>query len=292
MPTQKDSSLAERLREDLHNLARAARARVITHDEAARALAMSPRQATVRIYSLVGSGWLHRIRRGLYLVQALEAPPTAPLTLEASSVIAISLFSPCYVGGWTAAEHWGLARHRGRSIFVASGGRVRQRSLVIDGTEYHVVKVPPARAAGVRPVWRGRQLVPISDQERTIADGLVSPAWLGGARRLARVLEEASRGEHWNPERLLREVRAARSGAAFKRLGYIAQELHLPELELVDEARAHRTAGIVRLDPAIPARGRITKYWGLQINATLAPARPPLPDEDDEPSAIDAPPWE
>ena len=67
-------------------------------------------------------------------------------------------------------------------------------------------------------------------------------------------------------------------GAAAKRLGFIAEQLADGEsdretravlLSVRDIALRFLKAGVVRLDPAVPARGRMNTGWGLWINSRV-----------------------
>src|SRR5438045_3163911 len=63
------------------------------------------------------NGWLYRVRRGLYIPIPLQST-TTEITPEEPWLIAHKLFSPCYIGGWTAAHHWGLTEQIFNSIYV------------------------------------------------------------------------------------------------------------------------------------------------------------------------------
>jgi len=123
------------------------------------------------------------------------------------------------------------------------------------------------KAAG--SVWRGPERVAVSGREQTLADGLASPEWVGGIRHLADMLATYRASREWNPSRLLSEVRSLRRGAAMKRLGYLAETLWPGETKIPEAALEARSAGLVRLDPAIRAAGRISKRWGLRVNASI-----------------------
>jgi hypothetical protein len=75
--------------------------------------------------------------------------------------------------------------------------------------------------------------------------------------------------KEWNANRLLERVGEVGSGAAFKRLGYLAETLLSGESVLVNAALARRSAGVVKLDPAVEGCGRLTKRWGLWVNVRL-----------------------
>jgi predicted transcriptional regulator of viral defense system len=256
-------------REFIVRLARASRGSLVTVERARRALGLSPRATTVRLSRLAQAGWLRRVRRGLYLVLPLEARSELATTVEDPWILAEELFTPCYVGGWSAAEHWGLTEQIFRSVFVVTAGPVRRRSVTFAGVEFRVVRTSARRVKAAGAVWRGAERVAASDRERTLADGLSSPEWVGGVRHLAGMLATYRASRDWNPAALLRAVRALRRGSAMKRLGYLAEVLWPADIEIPKAALQARSAGLVKLDPAIRSVGRISNRWGLRVNASI-----------------------
>ncbi len=253
----------------LRSLARVARGGVLTISRATHALEVPPASASGVLARLARQGWLKRLRRGMYLILPLESEAAVSGVVEDTWIFAHELFAPCYIGGWSAAEHWDLTEQIFHSTFVVSATGVRRTHQVIAGVDFHVVQVPRKRLEAVGTVWRGRDRLATSSRERTIADALVSPDWLGGIRHLAAVLVAYRESEHWRPARLLEELGGIGTGAAFKRLGFLAEALDLGDSGLVEAARARRTSGIVKLDPSIRSRGRLSKRWGLWANAII-----------------------
>lgn len=241
----------------------------MTVDRAVQLLNLDRSRALPALRSLVRRGWLKRLRRGLYLVLPLEAEADVSGVVEDPWLLAAQLFSPCYIGGWSAAEHWGLTEQIFRSTFVVSAAKIRQTENRIAEVEFHVVTVPARRVEGITPVWRGRERVLVSSPERTLVDGLITPAWLGGIRQLADLLASYRRSDSWKPEQLLKDLNAVGTGAAFKRLGYLLETLEVDEPVLLRAALSRRSAGIVKLDPSIRGRGRLRKRWGLWLNAEI-----------------------
>jgi len=267
MPTETRSSLAK--------LSRAAHGGVISVTEAAGALGVSPTRAAKTLAALTSQHWLRRIRRGLYLVAPLEAEPGQKAIPEDSWVLAQAVFSPCYIGGWSAAEHWGLTEQLFRSTLVVTAAQVRSSTADLLGHEYRLFKVPSSRIAGsLTPVWRGSERVLVSTPERTLADCLRNPELAGGIRQLADVLMEYWSGSTRDVRKLITAMGEVASGAAWKRLGFLAERLLTNNTDLVTEATHHRSAGYTRLDPAVHKRGHLLRRWGLWVNVGIEhPAR-------------------
>ncbi len=255
------------LRHHLAGLARLSASGLVTTEEAARAWGVARSVATGRLDRLVRAGWLSRVLRGLFYVLPLEAG--AHTTVDDPWVLATRAFAPAYIGGWSAAEHWGLTEQLFRSTFVVTAGSVRTTTATLLGAEFRLVRVPVERVASVPSAWRGPVRVAVSDRERTLADALAQPEWVGGVRHLAQLLVTYRQSAHWNTARLLAALALHPRGAAYKRLGYLAETVLGGDAALVEAARAHLTKGVIRLDPSVKAPGRIVSRWGLRVNATV-----------------------
>jgi predicted transcriptional regulator of viral defense system len=250
-------------------LARQARGGLVSLADAQRAWHTPPTVTAARLARYQRRGWLRRVRRGLYLVLPLEADPRGAITVEDPWLLAKELFAPCYIGGWSAAEHWGITEQIFRSVFVVSSANVRSRTAHVMGVEFRVARTTAQHVGRADSVWRGREKVLVSSRELTLADALVNPAWIGGARHLADVLVAYRESGQWQPKKFLERIGEQGSGAAFKRLGWLAAQLFPEEQELIAACMAHRSAGLVAVDPAVKVRGHINKRWGLRVNVEI-----------------------
>ncbi|MBI3939685.1 MAG: hypothetical protein HY315_02520 [Acidobacteria bacterium] len=223
----------------------------------------------MKLAALARRGWLLRARRGLYLVLPLEAEPGRPMVVEDPWVLAQAVFSPCYIGGWSAAEHWGLTEQIFRSTLVVTAANIRSRSVRLLGHEFHLFWVPQERTGGATLVWRGSEHVPVSGPERTIVDCLRHPALCGGVRHLAQIMREYGQSREHDFAKLARVAEEFGTGAAWKRLGCIAEVVWPEETALVEEARNRLTAGYVKLDPEVKKTGTLSRRWRLWVNVSI-----------------------
>src|SRR5205085_4535800 len=252
-------------------LARAAKGGVISLVAASKAMGVPRTTAALRLRRLVRQGWIERLRRGLYLVKPLSAAPDQTAIPEDPWVLAREVFSPCYIGGWSAAEHWELTEQIFRSTLVVTATPARKTELRVGGHDFRVFRVPRARlTAGVVKVWRGPERVDVAGLERTILDGLRNPELVGGGRHLVQILRAYGEHQQSNFARLLDLARETASGAAWKRLGFLAERLWPTEAKIIAAARRHMTAGYVRLDPGNRQHGKLTKRWRLWINVSAS----------------------
>ncbi len=226
------------------------------------------RKTSLKLAALARKGWLQRAKRGLYLVLPLEAEPGRASVAEDAWVLAREAFAPCYIGGWSAAEHWGLTEQLFRSTLVVTGANIRRSHEKLLGHEFRLFRVQPRRLAGTAQVWRGAERVEVSNRERTLIDCLRQPELCGGVRHLADMMRTYGENPEHDYDKLVGTARSFGSGAAWKRLGYLTEFLWPQEAELVREAQAQLTSGNIRLDPHVKARGRLLRRWRLWVNSS------------------------
>jgi predicted transcriptional regulator of viral defense system len=228
----------------------------------------------LKLAALARRGWFVRARRGLYLLLPLEAEPGNPSVAEDPWILAREAFAPCYVGGWSAAEHWGLTEQLFHSTLVVTGANVRARSARLLGHEFRLFRVPSRRVDGAVLVWRGAERVAVSDRERTLVDGLRQPALCGGFRHVVQMMSAYGDAKERDIDKLIATAKKHGSGATWKRLGYLAEVLWPDETRVPEEARRRVTKGNVRLDPAIKRPGRLLRRWGVFVNVTVSSDEP------------------
>jgi predicted transcriptional regulator of viral defense system len=119
-------------------------------------------------------------------------------------------------------------------------------------------------------VWRGSERVGVSGRERTIIDMMRNPEIGGGVRHVADIIREYARDPKHNFKKLIDGAKEAGSGAVWKRLGYLAEQLFPEERQLIREATQRRSAGNVRLDPGIKGRGKLIRRWNLWVNVQVS----------------------
>jgi len=209
-------------------------------------------------------GWLQRIRQGIYVAVPLESE-RADSPPEDSWVIAEAAFAPCYVSGWSAAEHWGLTEQVFRTVLISTARRVRDREPRMGGIAFRLRTVSKKAFFGLKTVWRGRARVSVSDPSRTIIDLLSDPSLGGGLRSTVDMLQNylASK-EHRDVAQLVTYAETLGVGAVFKRLGYLLAKFAPEEEAAIARCAKSLTTGNAKLDPALPANKLMTA-WRLWL---------------------------
>jgi len=227
--------------------------------------------ATARLLGyLARRGWLSRVRRGLYVAVPLDARRSGEW-IEDSWIIADRVFAPCYIGGWSACEHWDFTEQLFRTVLVVSGKNVRTTENEVQGQRFHVTTRAAEMISGTIVVWRAQTRVEVSDPSRTIVDVLDDPRLGGGIRHCADVLHEYLISEHREDARLLEYGDRLGNRSVFKRLGYLLEtrEAESNTDKLIAACVDRRSTGVTALDPSNSARGHILRRWGLRINVNL-----------------------
>lgn len=227
--------------------------------------------ATARLLGyLARRGWLSRVRRGLYVAVPLDARRSGEW-IEDSWIIADRVFAPCYIGGWSACEHWDFTEQLFRTVLVVSGKNVRTTENEVQGQRFHVTTRAAEMIFGTIVVWRAQTRVEVSDPSRTIVDVLDDPRLGGGIRHCADVLHEYLISEHREDARLLEYGDRLGNRSVFKRLGYLLEtrEAESNTDKLIAACVDRRSTGVTALNPSNSARGHILRRWGLRINVNL-----------------------
>lgn len=235
----------------------------ISVKEAAEILGVSGTDAAKMLSRWSKKGWFARVKRGLYIPVPLESR-TADVPLEDPWLIAERIYSPCYIGGWSAAEYWDLTEQIFRTVMVMTTQKPRDRGPTIKGTKFMLRTVPNKAMFGLKSVWRGRVKISVSDPTRTLVDLIDDPSLGGGIRPTVDILSNYLRSGDKNLELLIEYAERFGNGAVFKRLGFLLERSAPEEVNTIDKCLTNLTAGNAKLDPELSADRLVTR-WRLWI---------------------------
>lgn len=235
----------------------------VSVEDAAKILNVASTDAAKMLSRWTKKGWMSRIRRGFYISVPLESR-TADVPLEDPWLVADRLFSPCYIGGWSAAEYFDLTEQIFSTVMVMTVQKPRNRRPVIKGTAFMLRTISEKAMFGLKPIWRGQVKISISDPTRTIIDLLDSPFLGGGIRSVKDMLGNYLRSENKNLDQLIEYSERLGNGAVFKRLGFLLEKITPDENKTIKECYNRLTAGNARLDPKLNNTKLITR-WRLWV---------------------------
>lgn len=235
----------------------------ISVSETAEILEMPNSSAAKLLSRWAKKGWLSRVRRGLYVSVPLESR-TADLPLEDSWIVADKIYSPCYIGGWTAAEYWDLTEQIFRTVVVMTTQRPRKRKAELKGTEFLLRTVSDESMFGLKTVWRGQVKVSVSDPTRTILDMLSDPQLGGGLRSSIDMFRNYLGSEKKDLPLLIKYAEQLGNGAVFKRLGFLLEKYTEKEQDIIDMCSERLSTGNAKLDPSLKSENLVTR-WRLWV---------------------------
>lgn len=240
----------------------------VTAEDVVHRLGVSRPAANLSLSRLARKGWLRRLRRGAYALVPLSSVSRQPV-VEDPLAVAMALYAPCYISGWTAAQHWDLTEQIFNAVVVYSAKPQRQSSQQLGGVSYRIRRVPEGAIFGTAKVWSGTVAVQMATAHRTVIDVLDAPEMGGGGRQTLDIVRAYWRRPDADPEVLLNLATRLGRGSVFKRLGFTGQRFGHPGDAWLDRCRDRLSAGIALLDPGGPKRGPIISRWRIRINVPL-----------------------
>lgn len=222
------------------------------------------------LHHLTKSGWLVRLRKGLYALSSSVPGITPAHEFE----IAMALVDPAAISHWSALHHHGLSEQASRKVFVLTttrtsvprtrGAKAKQvrDGFPVGGTVYRFIQVKPERFFGTENVWIGEARVTITDPERTLLDGLSMPQYCGDFAEVLHAFEV--RASELHLERII-EYALELDAATVKRLGWVLEHQGVERRKL-ERLAALPIKGYRKLDPTGPHNGRCNRHWMIQEN--------------------------
>ena len=207
-------------------------------------------------------GWLRRVARGAYVPASLSSVESEHV-LDDPWVLVPALYTPGYIAGRTAAEHWDLTEQIFNDILVKTAHPFREKRQRHHGVVFTLTHISEEKIFGTQVTWRGQTKVLVSDVHRTLVDMLDDPAIGGGIQHVTDCLREYLKRPDSDNERLIRYAERLGNGAVFKRLGFLVERLN-SDSPLVQECLSRMTKGNAKLDPALESP-RLVKRWRIWI---------------------------
>lgn len=231
--------------------------------EAASILDMPATKTAKLLAWYAQKGWLSRVYYGVYIPVPLESG-TTDIVFEDPLAIPEKLFAPCYIGGWSAVEYWGMTDQIFRSVIVMTQLKPKNRQILIKDTQYLLHTTQPALFFGLKKVWRSNIQIYVSDPTKTIIDLLSEPAWGGGLRPTVEILKYYFRSNEKNITSLVDYLQKTNNGAIYKRLGFLVEKYFPEEQYLIETCKNNLKSGKVKLDPNLKSNKLVTK-WQLWV---------------------------
>ena len=226
------------------------------------------------LYYLAKDGWIKRLKRGLYLISS-SFPGIVPAH---EFEIAMFLVEPAAISYWSAIHFHGMTEQIPNKVYITTSGNISAERKInsqnnnlkgfsrkINNIIYVFIKVKPERFFGVKEYWVGEKKVTITNPERTLIDGLVSPRYFGGWAEIYNAFElHASRV---NINKLISYAMRL-DASVVKRLGWILEKNGVEEKKL-QKLIAFPIKGYRILDSSGFQTGPYNKKWMIRENISV-----------------------
>jgi len=246
--------------------------RVFTTEEArkiAPSVGLSPEYLHQALHYLARSGWVIRLRKGLY---SLSGSVGGAVPLHEFEV-AMALVEPAAISHWSALSYHGLTEQTPRRVFILTSAhsvphsrgvkaRLFGNGYPAGGIIYQFIQVKPERFFGIEEVWINESRIRITDPERTLLDGLMAPGYFGDFAEVLHAFEV--RAPKLDLKRLI-DYALKLDAAAAMRLGWVLKSQGVKPLPL-EPLRNVPVKGYRLLDPTGPRRGPCDADWMIQVN--------------------------
>lgn len=236
--------------------------------EAARIIDLSVKDTRLYLSYLARRGWLARVKPGLYICVPLGTLNPQEYK-ENPWIVANRIFEPCYIGGWSAAEHWGLTDQIFKSIFVLTSRIFRAKEVNIQGTNFVLKLVRKINLRHTKSVWLENTKIQVSDPTQTIVDILNDPSAGGGIRHVAEIVESYFNSEHRNILELFSYIKENENRTVYKRLGFILEALNINASDTIEACKKSISSGYSAFDPKVKSKGVFNRKWNLRVNVQI-----------------------
>lgn len=239
-------------------------------EEIAPTVGLSAGYIREAVHHLVKTGWLIRLRKGLYALTSAIPGIASVHEFE----IAMALVNPAAISHWSALHYHGLTEQAPRRVFVltTTGALIprarsrdkgpSERGYRLGETVYQFVQVKREHYFGMEKVWMGEAQVMVTDPERTLLDGLDSPQYCGDFGEVLHAFQV--RSPHLDLDRIISYAQRLNLAIA-KRLGWVLESLGV-DFSKLDVLAKIRTKGYRVLDSTGPRKGPCNRHWMIQEN--------------------------
>ncbi len=240
--------------------------KIITSAVVSNILSVSPQEANGMLSRWCKSGWLCRIKRGVYIPVPIDSV-NSDIILGEPFAIADSIYNPGYIGGFSAIKHWDLSEQIIETIYYFTSRQVKDRSPSHGSIKFKIKTVKENKIFGTKTIWYGSKKVNVSDPSKTIVDILDDPKLVGGMAIVYDVFNEYMESGYCNYKTLLNYSKRMKNKTILKRLGFLIdvklQKVPKEFMNLKDDI----SSGYSNFDPTVNGQ-TIVEKWKLKVSAS------------------------
>ncbi len=220
------------------------------------------------LHHLVRTGWLIRLRNGLYTLSSATPGVSPAHELE----VGMALVQPAAISHFSAMHHYELTEQIPNLVFITTTAgqwiprRAKNREdgsgYRVGETVYQFIRVKPERFFGTETAWVEESRVTFTDMARTLIDGLMMPQYCGGIAEVLHGFQVAQDGLNFDQ---IIDYALRLGSATAKRLGWVLEHIGFDPSKLT-VLQQLKVTGYSKLDPTGPREGPYNRVWMIQEN--------------------------
>jgi predicted transcriptional regulator of viral defense system len=223
----------------------------------AQKLGLNPNYVVEALYHLHKGAWVKRLKRSVYALSAESGFGEPPHEFE----IAMALVIPCAISHWTAMHYHHMTQQTPNIVFAITPSSTSIPRL-IPKNKFRFIKIKKEFFFGMEKVWVGQSQIQITDPERTLLCGLMSPQYCGDFQEVLHAFKVYT--SQLNVDRII-QYALKLDQSTIKRLGWVLEKLGVEEVRLKN-LLFFPVKGYRKLDSTGPMRGPYNKKWMIQEN--------------------------
>ena len=212
------------------------------------------------------AGWLKRVKQGVYWPVPLESNPNE-IAIEDSWIVAEDIFSPGYIGGFSAIKHWDLSEQIFEPVVYLTTNLITNRNASFGGIKFKLKTIKPYKIFGTKTVWRNSTKIKVSNPTKTIIDFFDDPVSGGGMRVTEDFFLEYWQSDYKNIDLLMQYAKRMKNRTIFKRLGFLLEVRNLGTLRVIESLRKNISSGYSEFDPSMKGK-HFLRRWNLKLSSS------------------------
>ena len=236
---------------------------VLTSKLVSKVLSLSQMESARLLSRWCHAGWIKRVKQGVYWPVSLESNPNT-MAIEEPWIIAENLFSPGYIGGFSAIKHWDFSEQIFESVTYLTTNVVAKRNVTYAGIKFKIKTIKPYKVFGTKIVWKNSLKIKVSDPAKTMIDLFDDPVMGGGMRVIDEFFLEYWQSKHRDMDLLIQYAKKIKNKTIFKRLGFLLEIRSLTDINVINFLRKNISSGYSEFDPSMESKHFLRK-WNLKI---------------------------
>lgn len=236
---------------------------ILTPDLVSDVLSVSSQEAGRLLSRWNKQGWVKRIKQGVYIPIPVD-DLTGNATIEDPWVLADRLFSPGYIGGFSAIKYWDFSEQLFETTTFFTAKKIKEHNPTIGSSRLQLKNIVAYKIFGTQPIWRDSSRVMLSDPTKTIVDILDDPKIVGGMRVAEDIFLGYKKSEHYDPNKLIDYALKMNNKTIIKRFGFLMESMGLSDSLHMLNLDKHISSGYSVFDPTIE-NTCISRKWNLKI---------------------------